>query len=153
MRTISHLVSGRRLILIADRSEITRRVLREILVPSGFRVVTAATTADAARVIARLGNRLHAAVAESAPHAGAGYDFAAEISRMAPNTPLLAMSNPMPHLNGARRERTRVDETPSEIAKPFTQASLLTKLNEVLNTPRERQPATTLKYKTVSVAG
>jgi DNA-binding NtrC family response regulator len=131
---------GRRLILVADRSEITRTVLREILVRQGYRVVSAGTTADALKVISRLSSRLDAVIAETAPRAAAGFDLAAEIRHAVPQVPLLAMSNPMLHF--ASREKAPPTMSFERIEKPFSQAYLLEKLDRLLaNATPHRHPA------------
>jgi DNA-binding NtrC family response regulator len=121
---------GRRLILVADRSEITRTVLREILVRHGYRVVSAGTTADALKVISRLSSRLDGVIAESTPQAAAGFDLAAEIRHAVPQVPLLAMSNPMLHF--ASRDTVLPTVNFERIDKPFKQAYLLEKLDRIL---------------------
>jgi DNA-binding NtrC family response regulator len=131
---------GRRLILVADRSEITRTVLREILVRHGYRVVSAGTTADALKVISRLSSPLDGVIAESTPQAAAGFDLAAEIRHAVPQVPLLAMSNPMLHF--ASREKAPTGVSFERIEKPFSQAYLLEKLDRLLaNATAHRHPA------------
>jgi len=121
---------GRRLILVADRSEITRTVLREMLIRHGYRVVSAGTTADALKVISRLSSRLDGVIAESTPRAAAGFDLAAEIRHAVPRVPLLAMSNPMLHF--ASRDQVLPAVNFNRIDKPFKQACLLEKLDHIL---------------------
>ena len=130
-----------RLILVADHSAITRRIVREMLVRQGFRVLEAGNMAVALRVVARFGSRLNGVVAESTPPGGSGYDLAAEIGRAAPHGPLLAMSNPTLHLIGGEPLMSRC---PTAIRKPFTQALLLERLGALLAQP--------VRYKTAAVA-
>ena len=135
------------MILVADRSEITRRVVREILVKQGFHVMGVESTADALRVIARLGPRLEGVVAESTPGGGSGFDLAGEIGAAAPHIPLLAMSNTTLHLIGQGQEEA-LAESANVIQKPFTQSLLLDRLESML----AKKPGPQVLYKTASTA-
>jgi CheY-like chemotaxis protein len=121
-------------ILVADPSAITRRVVREILVGQGFRVLMAPTAADALRVISRLSSRLQAIVAEGV---WTGFDVGREIARIAPKVPTLAMVNnasrallPGPLLPATPSPGMEVRQpSPYDVInKPFTRALLVSKL-------------------------
>ena len=132
-----------RLILVADRSDIARRIVREILMRQGFRVLEAGTKEAALRVVARFGSRLDVVIAESTPAAGTGFDLALEIGRVAPHIPLLAMFQPTPYVLRPAPEESFGSQRPT-VKKPFTQALLLERLEPLLARP--------IRYKTATMA-
>jgi len=135
----------RPMILVADRSGIARTVVREMLVRRGFRVLTAGTAKDAVRITLRFASLLHAIVAESVSNTRAGNDLATELARCAPQVPVLAMINPQ-HVAGQL-------EQANLIVKPFTQALLLFKVEQLLGKQAEAEGSTPpILYKTASLA-
>jgi|SwirhisoilCB2_FD_contig_51_13455490_length_798_multi_2_in_0_out_0_1 CheY-like chemotaxis protein len=137
--------NGRRpLILVADPNEIIRQVIRTILVGQGCRVLFAHNGEAAVRVIKRLSSRLDLMIVDMSIEATRGFDIADHAAQLAPGLPVVLLSSrllegsPAQQYLGPRREI---------VAKPFTQASLLSKVRDLL-----ADPTRTNQYKTVSRA-
>jgi CheY-like chemotaxis protein len=136
--------NGRRpLILVADPNEIIRQVIHTILGGQGCRVLFAHNGEAALRVVRRFAERLDLLIIDMSMQATRGFDIADHAAQFAPDLPVLLLSSrwredsllDQGHL-GPRREI---------VAKPFTQASLLSKVSKLL-----ADPAKTNRYKTAS---
>jgi CheY-like chemotaxis protein len=150
-----HRVS-RPLILVADRNEIIRKVVREILTSHGCRVLSAATRAQAERILTRLSAKLDAVIADSTLETGFQCDPARALRPLAADIPILIMTNPAPHLQPGRWAVERPLAEQGYIRKPFTQSLLLSKLHEMLSARalRAEQAAArpAILYKTASLS-
>ena len=153
--TTSVLRIGRPVILVAEPNEIIRKVVREILVRQGFRVLAVSNATSAQKVVCRLSSRIAAIVMESAMRAPTGFDLLGELAKLAPDVPALVISNPMPGVVPLERDPLpqAMEYQRDILPKPFPRALLLSKLHALLEARREREraPRPSL-YKTASHA-
>jgi DNA-binding response OmpR family regulator len=125
----------RQLVLIVDQSDLICNVVRRILEAHDFRVLVVDTPRAAlASVVAIRDHPIDAMIAELTISAANGFDFSRELTQLAPGLPVLLMS-------GCFRARDpeileRIGPGRAFIAKPFTQASLLSKLGSVIDETR-----------------
>jgi len=135
----------RPLVLVVDRSEMIRDFLRRTLQGRGFRVLLASTAADALRIVARFSPRINLMIAEVRMPWEPGLDFVAHVGQILPELAVLPMSGDL------IEQATGIQEDAGHggvfVAKPFTQAFLLSKLQSLIAVPRDYKPTL---YRTAS---
>ena len=123
----------RPLILVVDRGENTRGYLQAILTDRGFRVLLASTAPDALQIVARLSRRINLMIAEVRMPWKPGLDFVAHVNQILPELPVLPMSGDLiERATGSREDTARGG---GFVARPFTQAFLLSKLQSLMAAP------------------
>jgi DNA-binding NtrC family response regulator len=135
----------RPLILVVDRSEDIRGYLHSILTDRGFRVLLASTAADALRIVARLSHRINLVIAEVRMPWKPGLDFVAHVGQILPELPVLPMSSDLIERATGSQENTA--HGGGFVARPFTRAFLLSKLQSLMAAPPNYKPT---RYRTAS---
>jgi CheY-like chemotaxis protein len=138
--------NGRRpLILVADPNEIIRQVICTILVGQGCRVLFAHSGEAAVRVVRRLSARLDLMITDMSMQATRGFDIADHAAHLAPELSVLLLSGRS--LEQSLLSQEHLGPRRDIVAKPFTQASLLSKVRKLL-----ADSGKTSQYKTASHA-
>ncbi len=120
-------------VLVVEDEAALREVTRRILARNGYQVITAVNGRDAVEVAARHPGGIDVLVTDVVMPQMPGREAAEQIRALYPAVKVLFMSG---YTAGALDSQGVLDAEVNLIEKPFTEASLLAKLREVLSVPR-----------------
>jgi signal transduction histidine kinase/ActR/RegA family two-component response regulator len=124
---------GGELVLVVEDEAALREVTRRILARNGYRVLTAAGGQEAIDIVTTCGERVDALVTDVVMPGMQGKELAGRICQLQPDIRVLYMSG---YTQGLLSAQGVVDAGIHLIEKPFTEASLLKKVREVLRARR-----------------
>jgi CheY-like chemotaxis protein len=133
---VQHRVVGGETILVVEDEDAMREVTRRILGRNGYQVITAAGGSEAIQLAAANSDDIHLLITDVIMPRMLGKEVAERLDAMCPHLAVLFMSG---YAHPVLASQGTLNPGVTLIEKPFTEASLLAKVREVLDA--NRQPA------------
>lgn len=122
--------SGHETLLLVEDDVSLRHLAEKILHATGYTILSASNTEDAARVLLEFSGRVHLVITDVVMPGGGGQELVERLARTRPDTKVLFMSG---YADGKVPARYLSGELGSFLAKPFEPAQLTAKVRELLD--------------------
>ena len=125
---------GSETILLVEDDELVRKVAVAILRRSGFSVLEASDGGQALAISRKHPGEIHLLLTDVIMPKAGGHELAAELANQRPDIKVVYMSG---YSNDEALRRAVVEQGAPFVQKPFTLDSLVAKIRDVLDTPKE----------------
>jgi CheY-like chemotaxis protein len=123
-----HVGAGEMLLVVEDEPAVLA-ITRRVLVDAGYRVLTAATVAEAKQIFARFGAEIGLVLSDVVMPEGGGLALAEHVRQQQPSLPILLMSG---YADDAVLHRGLTANAYPILGKPFSAAELRQRVRELL---------------------
>jgi hypothetical protein len=130
-------LSGEETVLVVEDQEAMREVTRRLLARNGYRVLTAASGAEAIEIARRDQTGIQLLVSDVIMPQMLGMEVAAALTALLPDLRVLYMSG---HARPVLASQGTLDPAVALVEKPFSEEELLAKVREILDRPRPPGP-------------
>jgi signal transduction histidine kinase/ActR/RegA family two-component response regulator len=125
---------GTETILVVEDEVVVRRLLREVLVSAGYRVLESESPGDGVRIAQEVPGPIELMITDVVMPGMSGREIAEQVLRLRPNMAVLYISG---YTDDAIVKRGVLELETAFLQKPFTPGALLAKVRDVLDAPRQ----------------